>query len=264
MELLKAENDRNFIIFIRGESTIFRVKALTALKKLFLKSTCNHKIALIKEEQGCDEVGRQIYYNLIGSLNLVYLFTHDGYLNTHGIRIIENSPITSTLISTNIEPIPIEIANIKPIILDLSRCGVLEPILYFVARDFGTCIGQILLPGASTWSLVYFVQCDDSGKMDSDMVKVCLVNEDREGSQPSETLSNQKVDPFNDLKDRSVLNDREYPFCRELASLLYDLVNLSPDLTVVDRLKQVNSYKFIYFFIYNLENQCTNESMRCK
>ena len=84
----------------------------------------------------------------------------------------------STLISPDVDPIPVEIVNIQPIILDMTRCGVLKPVLYFVASDFGTCIGQILLPGSSTWSLAYFIQCDDSGRKDLDMVKVCLVNEE--------------------------------------------------------------------------------------
>lgn len=249
MDILKSEKDRNFIIFLRSESVLFRTKALTTLNDFFQKSPCNHKVALIKEEQGYDEVGRQIYFNLLGSLNLLYVFSHDGYLKTHGIQVIQKVPIKSTLITTNSDPIPVEIINIQPIILDMNRCGVLDPILYFIARDFGTCIGQIFLPSAATWSLAYFIQCDDSGKNDSDMVKVCLVHEELPPTEPivqSTTSEPQPIVPIapvehhvNKEKDVSVLNNSEYPFCRDLASLLYDLVHLSPNLNIVDPLNKV-------------------------
>ena len=218
----------------------FRIKSLTSFNELFAKSPCNHKLALLPDEKGYDEIGRQIYFNLLGSLNLVYVFTRDGYLKTHGIQMLpEDSPMKSTLISPDVDPIPVEIVNIQPIILDMSRCGVLKPILYFVARDFGTCIGQIFLPGASTWSLAYFIQCEDSGRMDPDMVKVCLVNEDPVSQKVAVTEdADSKPVPI-ELKDPSVLNNPEYPFCRELATLLYDLNHLSPNLKVVAPINKV-------------------------
>lgn len=253
MDILKSEKDRNFVIFLHSESIVFRTKAITTLNDYFNKSPCNHKVALIKEEQGYDEVGRQIYYSLLGSLNLVYVFSHDGYLKTHGIQVIQKVPIKSTLIPTNVEPIPVELINIQPIILDLNRCGTLDPVLYFIARDFGTCIGQILLPGASTWSLAYFIQCDDSGKNDSDMVKVCLIHE--EPTPPSTAANSSTLEPQepqaiapNDnaaaidshlVKDVSVLNNPEYHFCRELASLLSDLVNFPNNIDICDPLNKV-------------------------
>lgn len=205
--------------------------------ELFAKSPCNHKLALVPDDMGYDDIGRQIYYNLLGSLNLVYVFTRDGYLKTHGIQMLpEDSPMKSTLISPDVDPIPVEIVNIQPIILDMTRCGVLKPVLYFVASDFGTCIGQILLPGSSTWSLAYFIQCDDSGRKDLDMVKVCLVNEE---VVPAVTdIADPTPSPL-ELKDPSVLNNPEYPFCRELATLLYDLNHLSPDLNVVAPINKV-------------------------
>ena len=260
MELIKVENDRNFIILLCSESVKFRIKALSGFNGVFSKSPCNHKIALISEEQGYEEVGRQIYYNLLGSLNLVYVFCHAGYLKTHGIQLIKDSPIKSTMVSIEVDPIPVEIVNIQPIILDLTKCGVLEPVLYFVARDFGTCIGQIILPGSSTWSLAYLIQCDDSGRNDPDMVKVCLVDEEL----TSPTITEPQIDPTTipiDHKETSVLNNPDYPFCCELSTLIYDLNHLPPDLNVASPLKKVRKVEQLSFFINLLENQKTHGFM---
>lgn len=204
-----------------------RLKALSTFQNLFEKSPCNHKFDLIDNF-------RQIYFSLLGSLNLALVFTGDRVLNTFGIQVQPNNPVIKNyLISTQIEPVPIEILNIQPIILDFSRCGVLEPVLYFVASDFGTCIAQVLLPGSNSWSVAYLIQCDDSGRKDLDMVKVCLVNDE------TKTTEDKKVEK----KETSVLNNPNYPLCRTISILLYDLKHLPPTLDVVTPLIKVNNYK---------------------
>lgn len=228
VNLVKAEHDRNFIIIVMLDSFILRSKTITKFNELFAQSPCNHKLGLIDVRE---DIRMQIYYTLVGSLNLALAFTVDGILKTFGILVDQNnSEIKSSLVSSNYEPIPIEIINIKPIILDMERCGVLEPILYFVARDIGTCIAQVLLPGSTTWSVAYLIQCDDSGRNDHDMVKVCLINE-----KSTE-------------KDVSVLNNSNYPLCRAISGLLYDLKHLPASLDVVTPLIKVMRAHLINFF----------------
>lgn len=258
MELLKVEIDRDFIIFLRSESNIFRSKVLNTFNEVFSKSPRCHKVTIIREEQeGYEEVGRQIYFNLLGSLNLVYIFSRDGYIKTHGIRITENSKIKSTLISLEIDPLPVEIVNLQPIILDTKKCGVLGPVLYFVSKDFGTCIGQILLPGSSYWSLAYFIQCDDSGRNDQDMVKVCLVNEEEHHHlHLLQHLHQHNLEYESHIalaiekKEMSVLKNPEYPFCDELNSLLKDLNHFPKDIKIVELVNKVELRFGLYLFIY--------------
>jgi hypothetical protein len=229
--LVKIENDRNFIILLMTDNSAFRSKALVTFQNLFETSLCAHKFDLI------DDI-RQIYFTLLGSLNLALVFTGDGAgLNTFGVQVEQTHPgIKSSLISTNIEPAPIEILNIQPIILDLTRCGVLEPVLYFVARDFGTCIAQVLLPGSNSWSVAYLIQCDDSGRNDVDMVKVCLVHDE---NKSDDTISSEP-------KDSSVLNNQNYPICRAISILLHDLNHLPPTLDVVTPFIKVKTQNFFF------------------
>jgi hypothetical protein len=226
--LVKIENDRNFIILLLTDNSAFRSKALETFQNLFETSPCSHKFDLI------DDI-RQIYFTLLGSLNLALVFTGDGALNSFGVQVEQiHSGIKSNLISTNVEPASIEILNIQPIILDLTRCGVLEPVLYFVARDFGTCIAQVLLPGSNSWSVAYLIQCDDSGRNDVDMVKVCLVHDENKSEDTTE------------LKDSSVLNNQNYPICRAISLLLHDLNHLPPTLDVVTPFIKVKNKNFIF------------------
>ena len=241
VDLIKVENDRNFVILLRTDNPNFRSVALKTFKKLFEKSDCNHKFDLI------DDV-RQIYFTLLSSLNLALVFTGDGVLKTFGVQVVdqrEDSGIKSNLIaSSNIEPVPIEIINIQPIILDMTRCGVLEPVLYFVARDFGTCIAQVLLPNSTTWSVAYLIQCDDSGRNDLDMVKVCLVVNETN----TETVEEKEKE---EQKDLSVLNNQNYPLCRAISFFLYDLKNLPSTLNVITPLIKVNNNNKRYFIVYS-------------
>ena len=206
------------------DNPALRLKGLVTFQGLIEKSPFNHKFDLI------DNI-RQIYFTLLGSLNLALVFTGDGVLKTFGVQVEKAHPeIKSKLISSKVEPIPIEILNIQPIILDLGRCGVLEPVLYFVARDFGTCIAQVLLPGSDSWSLAYLIQCDDSGRNDLDMVKVCPINEGNKNEEKKE-----------EKKDLAVLTNPNYPLCRAISVLLYDLKHLPPTLDVVTPLIRVRN-----------------------
>lgn len=217
------------------DNPALRLKGLVTFQDLIEKSPSNHKFDLI------DSV-RQIYFTLLGSLNLALVFTGDGVLKTFGIQVESVHPeIKSNLIPSKIEPVPIEILNIQPIILDLGRCGVLEPVLYFVARDFGTCIAQILLPGSNSWSLVYLIQCDDSGRNDLDMVKVCAINE---GNDYEEKQKEQM--------DLGVLNNPNYPLSRAISALLYDLKHLPSTLDVVTPLIRVRPLKL---YIFNFQQK---------
>lgn len=220
LELVKEERSRNFQILIRSEHYFFMKKAVEAFQELFAASTCNHKLAVINPGTA-EEVGRQIYFTLLGGLNLACVFSNDGLLKTFGIQIekYEDPELSSSLISTFHEPVPVELANVQPIILDMNRCGVLKAATYFSAREFGTCIAQVLFPGAHKWKLSYLIQCD------RDTVKICPIDEEQEEqAQPIPTgnystsvpLSSSKSTRFED----SVLNDQNYSFCRNLINLI--------------------------------------------
>lgn len=249
LDLVKNENDRNFYILIRSDSQHLRKACLDDFNVLFITSSCFHKLALITEKP--EEVRRDIYFTLLGSLNLACVFSRDGHLNTYGIQVDDfSSDIRSTLISTNPgPPVPIEIVNVKPIILDMTRCGILEPVLYFVARDFGTCIAQVLLPDSSVWILAYLIQCDDSGRNDLDMVKVCLIEE-----EPDVEVEETKISSLG-FKEMGVLINPKYALCRDLVCLIHDLKHLPANVNVMTPLLQVTlTCISSRYFITSLDN----------
>ena len=287
LELVEKEKERNFQILIRSEHAFFIKKAVESFQLLFNESKLNHKLGIINHGTR-EEVEKQVYFTLLGSLNLACVYSNDGILKSYGVQPEKNRKelLSGTMIPSFYEPVPIEIANIQRIILDTSRCGVLEPILYFVARDFGTCIAQIYLPGTFTWSLAYLIQCDDSGRNDRDMVKVCLVKE-QETAEPIAKEESIKVevdvegenyvkeeevtiedkdgdDPGNIHKDKdsdtatistkfadSVLQDINYPISRDLLHLLTQLkeTNHSDSRIVSDFEKKIK-------LLLNLSKNC--------
>lgn len=188
---------------------------------------------------------------------------------------LPTSEIKSTLINLNPENLEIsrlvQVVNVKPIILDMTRCGILEPIFYFIARDFGTCIGKVLLPNETDWSLAYLIQCDDSGLNDLDMVKVCLVKNDRDHDndidnkdpslEPTPLVVNlpskaqTPVHPKND--ENLILENSNYPLCQSISTLLYNLKSYPKEHDIVFKLISVNF--IIYLCMYsssfiNLDN----------
>ena len=207
-------------------------KMVNDLHTAIEKSPCNHKLGIINYSS-TDDPNRQIYLSFLATLNLSIISSQDGYFQSFSISFAESSSIEfkSTLISTFSGPRRVELANIQPIILDMNRCGVLTPSLYFIARDFGTCIAKILLPDESEWKLAYLIQCDDSGRNDLDMVKVCLVRDE---------VSESSIPSFeNTTKTGSVLSNPRYPLCRTISYCLSCLKGPDSDI-LIPSLIQVN------------------------
>ena len=187
---------------------------------------------------------------------------------------LPTSEIKSTLINLNPENLEIsrlvQVVNVKPIILDMTRCGILEPIFYFVARDFGTCIGKVLLPNETDWSLAYLIQCDDSGLNDLDMVKVCLVKIDRDHDNENDNeIPSLELEPtplaanlpfkaqtlVNSKNDENlILENSNFPVCQSISTLLYNLKRYPKEHDIVFELISVNFIfiLFIYLFIHLL------------
>lgn len=243
---MKTEHDRNFFIFILSDSQNFRSSCLDKFNLLLKKTNCNHKLAIIdnKSKESRDE----IYFTLLGSLNLARVFSRDGLIKTYGIQLEDySSSFKSNLVPIfSGPPDSIEIANVQPIILDFARCGILEPVLYFVASNFGTLTpvgslhpqvtnyqAHVLMPNSSVWKLAYLIQCDDSGRNDVDMVKVCFVEEDHQvafGVEDSARhLSNELT----------VLHNNKYSICRDFNLLINDLINHPNSEKVINPLLKV-------------------------
>lgn len=221
--MIKTDTDRSFVIIVNVENHNLQAKVVSELYGAIYGSPSHHKLIIINHSNAQD-ANAQIYSELLSSLNLSIISVRDGYLQTFGISFAAADPEIpdSTLVKPFPGPARVELSNIKPIILDKTRCGVLVPIMYFIAKDFGTCISQILLPNEDEWKLAYLIQCDESDRNDLDMVKICLVNPEEPGdaSQPAKIT--------NCLKDSdSVLHDPRYPLCQTLLSCIHALNNES-------------------------------------
>ena len=161
------------------------------LHDLIENSCCDHKLCIV-----CNDDIKELYQKMTGSLNLCNFFSRDGIIRTHGIQTEKNHfQLRSTLIDENKVIRSVEIANLRPIILDYSRCGILEPAFFFVGVDFHTCIASVFDPESLKWKTAYLIQCDDSGFLDMDMVKICFVND-----QPMEHGNDPDLGTSNDFK----------------------------------------------------------------